>query len=212
MPVFSQRLKPSLYDYAVPKHITLKINAAQYCYIIGMKHLALLIAFLLTAAIGFAQAKHTVTKFDVTYQIKNLGLNSRGTFGGLQADINFDKSHPDSSRIEASIDVNTLNSDNTMRDNHLKSEDYFDAARYPKIYMKSVYVKHKSGNEYTGTFNITIKDKTKELTMPFTYTENEKQGTFKGSFTIKRTDFGIGGKSMMMADDVKVSIEVQTTF
>lgn len=177
-----------------------------------MKPLSLIIAFVLCITGTSAQVKHTVTKYSVTYQIKNLGFNTTGTFGGLQADINFDKNHPDSGSISASIDVNTLNSENTMRDNHLKSEDYFDAAKYPRITMTSTSIKHKGGNNYVGTFNITIKDKTKEVVMPFTYTESGNQGTFTGTFTIKRTDFGIGGKSMMMADDARVTLEVQTTF
>lgn len=177
-----------------------------------MKYLVVLFTVLLSIATASAQVKHTVTKYSITYQIKNLGFNSTGTFGGLQAEIAFDKNRPDSSSMMASIDVSTLNSDNTMRDNHLKSEDYFDVAKYPKILMKSTTIRRKGGDEYIGTFNITIKDKTKEITMPFTYTETGNAGTFKGAFTIKRTDFGIGGKSMMMADDAKVMLEVHTTF
>lgn len=177
-----------------------------------MKNLTLILAFLICTVSGFAQVKQIVTKSTVAYQIKNMGFNTSGSFGGLQADINFDKAHPETSSIEASIDVATLNSDNTMRDNHLKSEDYFDVAKYPKITMKSIAIKHKGGDNYVGTFNITIKNKTKELTMPFTYTETGNQGMFNGSFTIKRTNFGIGGKSMVLADDATVTVNVQTTF
>ncbi len=177
-----------------------------------MKNFTFFLALLLCTASGFAQVKQTVTSSSVTYAIKNMGINSTGTFGGLQADIVFDKNHLDSNHIDASIDASTLNSDNTMRDNHLKSEDYFDVAKYPKITLKSTSIKHNSGNNYTGMFNVTIKSKTKEIAVPFTYTETGNQGTFNGVLTVKRADFGIGGKSMMMADDAKVTIEVKTTF
>ncbi len=176
-----------------------------------MKNIALLL-LLFTCISGFAQVKQTVGKSSVTYQVKNMGFNSSGSFGGLQAAINFDKAKPESSSISASIEVSTLNSDNTMRDNHLKSEDYFDAARYPKIVMQSVSVKNEKGNNYLGVFNITIKDKTKQVNVPFTYTETGNQGAFKGTFAIKRSYFGIGGKSMMLADDVTITVDVQTTF
>jgi polyisoprenoid-binding protein YceI len=167
---------------------------------------------MIIAAGAHAQVKHTVTKSSVTYQIKNMGFNTEGKFGEVKADINFDKAHPESSSINALVEVSSLNSDNEMRDNHLKGADYFDAARYPQITMKSVSVKPGKANTYTGIFALTIKGKTKEITMPFTYAENGNASTFNGSFTLKRSDFGIGGKSMMMADDARVTINVQTTF
>ncbi|GAB2703586.1 YceI family protein [Mucilaginibacter koreensis] len=173
----------------------------------------IVLCFLLVGVTGvLAQTKHTVTKSLVTYQIKNMGFNTDGKFGDVKADIDFDKAHPETSSISAAIEVNSLDSDNEMRDNHLKGADYFDAARHPQITMKSVSIKPVKGNTYTGVFALTIKGKTKNVTMPFTYTENGNTGTFNGSFTLKRTDFGIGGKSLMMADDAKVTVNVQTTF
>ena len=177
-----------------------------------MKRIFFLLIIITSAAGAFAQVKHTVTKSAVTYQIKNMGFNTEGKFGEVKADINFDKAHPEAGSITAAVDVNSINSDNDMRDNHLKGEDYFDAARYPQITMKSVSIKPAKGNTYLGVFALTIKGKTKDVTMPFTFAEAGNTGTFNGSFTLKRTDFGIGGKSLMMADDAKVNLVVQTTF
>jgi len=117
----------------------------------------------------------------------------------------------DSSSIEATADVTTLNTDNDMRDEHLKSDSYFDVARYPRIIMKSVSLKHKSGNNYSGQFNVTIKGKTQTLEMPFTYVESSGTATFSGTLKLKRTDFGIGSSSMVMSNDVKVAIDVETS-
>jgi polyisoprenoid-binding protein YceI len=155
--------------------------------------------------------KQTVTKSAVTFQIKNLGINVGGSFSGLKADINFDPAHLDSSTIEASVQSNTINTDNESRDKHLKSEDYFDVDKYPEIKMKSVSIKHNGGRNYTGIFNLTIKDKTNQVQVPFTYTENGSDGEFKGTFKLKRTDYGVGGKSMVMSNDVTVSIDVSTS-
>ncbi|WP_158828872.1 YceI family protein [Mucilaginibacter lacusdianchii] len=159
---------------------------------------------------AFAQIKQTVNKSSVTYEIKNMGIKTDGKFGGLQANIRFDKAKLDSSSIDASIDVTTIDSDNAMRDNHLKAEDYFDVAKYPRITMKSTSFKHKGGNNFVGIFNITIKGKTKAVEVPFTYTESGSIGLFKGSFKINRRDYGVGGNSMVLADEATILLSVET--
>ncbi|MBS7566207.1 YceI family protein [Mucilaginibacter sp. Bleaf8] len=176
-----------------------------------MKRVFFLIIALVITLNTFAQSKQTVVKSSVTYEIKNMGIKTDGKLGGLQANILFDKAKLDSSSIEASIDVTTIDSDNAMRDNHLKAEDYFDVARYPHITMRSTSFKHKSGNNYIGLFNITIKGKTKAVEVPFTYTDSATTGLFKGSFKINRRDFGVGGNSMVLADDATILISVETS-
>ena len=174
-----------------------------------MKKNYLPLLFLLFVMNGaMAQVKYTVTKSTVTFEIKNMGFNTHGNFGGVQADIKFDPAKPEVSSIEATANVNDLNTGSDGKDEHLKSADYFDVATYPKITMKSVAVKHKSGNNYVGQFNITIKNKTKLIDMPFTYTEIGNTADFNGVLKLKRSDFGIGGSSLVMADDVTVTIDV----
>ncbi|WPU98991.1 YceI family protein [Mucilaginibacter sp. cycad4] len=167
-------------------------------------YIAALLIFAATA--GFAQ---TVTKSDISFKIKNLGFNVAGTFSGLQADIRFKPNDLAGSSIEASVASSTVNSDNESRDNHLKSEDYFDVAKYPKITMKSVSFKRKSGSNYTGNFNVTIRDKTKLIEIPFTYTESGNAAQLKGSFMILRTDFGIGGKNLILSNEANVLVEAE---
>ena len=166
------------------------------------------IAILFFLAVNtFAQSK--VTRSSVTFKIKNLGFNVSGTFSGFNADINFKPANLAGSSIEASVASNTVNTDSESRDNHLKSEDYFDVAKYPKIILKSVSFKHKSGSNYTGSFNVTIKDKTKLIEIPFTYIEAGNAATFKGDFQVLRTDFGIGSKNVILSNEANVSIETE---
>ena len=140
-----------------------------------------------------------------------MGINTGGTFSGLNADIKFDPAHLDASSIEASIDTKTINTDNETRDHHLKSDNYFDAEKYPEIRMKSVSFKRKNGDSYTGIFNLTIKDKTNPVEVPFTYAESGNTTSFKGTLKIRRTDYGVGGKSLVMANDVTITINVDTS-
>ncbi|QTE35514.1 YceI family protein [Mucilaginibacter gossypii] len=170
------------------------------------KKIYIVVLLIFATAAGFAQ---TVSKSDISFKIKNLGFNVGGTFGGLQADIKFKPNDLEGSSIEASVLSNTVNTDNESRDKHLKSEDYFDVIKYPKITLKSVSFKRKSGSNYIGNFNVTIRDKTKLIEVPFTYTESGNTAQLKGSFMISRTDFGIGGKNLILSNEANVSVEAE---
>jgi len=174
------------------------------------KYLSLIgLLFLVNCAI--AQVKYTVTKSTVTFQIKNMGFNTSGSIAGVKADILFDPAKPETSSITATSDVNTLNTSSEAKDKHLKSDDFFDVAVYPTITIKSTSIKHKSGNNYVGQFNVTIKNKTQSLPIPFTYTENGGSAVFNGILKLKRSDFGIGSGSMVLSDDITATIIVEAT-
>ncbi len=174
-----------------------------------MKKIFFLITAIVLVIAGFASAQNTITHSIISFKIKNLGVNTNGTIGGLQANIKFNPADLASATLEASVDVNTINTDNSMRDEHLRGEDFFDLAHYPKISLKSVSFKHKSGNNYTGVFNLTIKDKTKQVEIPFTYADKATSSEFTGTFKINRVDFGLGSSSMVMSDEVTVTIDAE---
>ncbi|MDB5118288.1 MAG: hypothetical protein JWQ79_3780 [Mucilaginibacter sp.] len=169
----------------------------------------LIIPLLILVTVAFAQTKTVINKANIKFQIKNLGINTGGDINGLQATIQFDPAKLDGSTIDATLDANSVNTDNDLRDKHLRSDEFFDVEKYPKITIKSASFKHKSGDNYTGQFNLTIKDKTKAFEIPFTYTTTGNTAVFKGNFKLNRLDFGVGGKSFVMADDVFITIEVE---
>jgi polyisoprenoid-binding protein YceI len=166
---------------------------------------------LFVTSYSFSQSKYTVTKSTINFKIKNLGINTGGSISGFKGDILFDPAHLDASSIEASVETNTINTENGTRDEHLKSDSYFDVAKYPKITIKSISLKHKSSDSYTGTFSLTIKDRTNTVDIPFTYTESGNTASFKGTLQIKRSDYGVGGKSLIMSNDVNIAIDVEAT-
>jgi polyisoprenoid-binding protein YceI len=176
-----------------------------------MKYFLFFFFSLFSTAFSFAQTSRKVTSSVITFKIKNMGIATSGGFSGLTATINFDKDHLNTSNIEATINAKTVNSDNTLRDNHLKGEEYFDVEKYPEIKLKSVSFSRKNNDNFIGTFNLTIKDKTKPVKIPFSYIENNTGSIFKGSFDINRLDFGVGSKSMVLANEATVFIEVETS-
>jgi polyisoprenoid-binding protein YceI len=177
----------------------------------NMKKLPLLLLFPILFNAAMAQVKQSVVKSSVIFHIKNLGFNVDGNLGGLQADILFDPANVASSKIDASVETKTINTDNEGRDKHLKKDDYFDVEKYPKIRIKSVSLKHKGGENFMGMFDVTIKDKTKQIEIPFKYTEAGKAATFTAKFKLNRVDFGVGGKSMILSDELTVDIQLETS-
>ncbi|HWZ17073.1 MAG TPA: YceI family protein [Mucilaginibacter sp.] len=172
-----------------------------------MKKLFVFTAIVLMHCASGLKAQSQAIHSAVTFEIKNLGIAMGGSLGGLQAKVHFTPADLNASTIEASVDVNTLNTDNASRDEHLRSEDFFDAAHFSKISLKSVNFKHKSGSNYTGMFILTMKGRSKQIEIPFAFLDKEGTVEFKGTFKINRLDFGVGSKSMILSDDVTVTID-----
>lgn len=156
----------------------------------------------------FAQCR--MKSASVTFIIRNAGIAVEGKLEGLTADIHFDPRHPESSSIFASADAATIQTGIKLRDSHVKGEEYLDAAKYPKITMRSRELK-ANGTSYTGIFDITIKNTTKSVILPFTYTETSDAEQFKGSFSLNRRDFGVGKNSFILSDTVIIQVLVNAT-
>ena len=160
---------------------------------------------LLLAHLSFAQTPLKVVSSTITFTIKNAGLKVNGSFSGLEADIRFSPSEYKASTIKASVNANTIKTGIEARDNHLKKAEYFDAVNFPKITMESSFF-GKEGNRFIGYFKLTIKGITRDISVPFTFENN----VLKGSFTIDRRHFKVGGNSMILGDNVTVDLLINT--
>jgi polyisoprenoid-binding protein YceI len=163
---------------------------------------ALFLQFSLSVAFTTSSVAQQYTAVDqgssVKFKIKNFGFNSEGTFTGLQGHIGFDPQNLSGATFEVSIDAASVNTDNNMRDNHLRKEEYFDVQNHPRISFVSSAVR-AAGNagSYTMTGRLTIKETSKEISFPFTASPQETGCLFKGEFTINRKDFKVGGSSTL---------------
>jgi len=137
-----------------------------------MKTILLIISLTIVSLVDEAQNYQPVDQLsNVKITIKNLGSNVTGTFQGLAGTIRFNATDPGASSFNITVDANTVNTGTHARDNHLRKEEYFDVAKYPKISFvsKQVTASGKPGG-YLLTGNITIKGTTKEISFPFTVT------------------------------------------
>jgi polyisoprenoid-binding protein YceI len=170
-----------------------------------MKKLKIVLAFAIISFVAVAVTTWSPSTGLVKFYIKNAGITVDGTLSGVSASIQFDENDLANASLYASIKVSTINTGIDKRDEHLRGKEYFDAAKYPKIEMRSTAIS-KSGTGYNGAFDVTIKGKTKNITMPFTFKNNGSTGTFSGTLKLDRLDFGVGESSFVLSDDVKVKI------
>ena len=161
----------------------------------------------------FFQKKMTPVEAEseVKFTIKNFGLNVNGSFNGLEGTVVFDPSNLSLSQMEVSIKSSTINTGINSRDNHLKKKDYFDVAKYPGIRIKSKAI---TAGPTSGTYILTgtlfIKSVSKDISFPFTATDLTPGYQFNGTFPLNRRDFGIGGSSISLSDNLTVSLLIVT--
>lgn len=145
----------------------------------------------------------------VRFVIRNFGINTGGTFDGLSGTIDFDPADPTTAQFEVSVDAGTIDTDIEARDRHLRKEDYLDVLNYPKISFQSTRVSRTNKKDYLYMFGkLTIKSVTRDIEFPFQVTAKDEGWLFEGEFKINRRDFGVGGRSLSLSDDLTVSLSV----
>ncbi|MCC6550086.1 MAG: YceI family protein [Ignavibacteriaceae bacterium] len=156
----------------------------------------LLITFSLNAQTEWSFDKsHSNVKFTVTHLMIS---EVDGFFSGYEGKVITQKEgNLEGASIEFSIDVNTINTDNDMRDKHLKSDDFFNSEKFPKITFKSSKVTKSGDNKYKVTGNLTMRDVTKEVTLDVNYLGSVKdpygnmKAGYKVSGSVNRFDYGL---------------------
>lgn len=145
---------------------------------------------------------------EISFKIKNLGFNTTGSFSGLAGTITYIPDNPDGCSFDVYIDAKTVNTGVEMRDDHLRSGDYFDVKNYPQIRFVSVKVSNTAKN---GTLfvsgKLTMKGITKDISFPFTVQPVPDGYLFNGEFKLNRRDFKVGGGSTV-SDNLTVMLKV----
>src|SRR5580704_15466212 len=117
--------------------------------------LFLLVAVLMTKLLS-AQYKPDDQGSEVKFTVNNFGFAVDGSFKGIQGTIDFDPQNAAAGRFDVTIDASTVNTDNSLRDSHLKNDGYFDVRNYPRIRLVSTKLSG-SGGAYLFTGQLTIK-------------------------------------------------------
>ncbi|WP_256011297.1 YceI family protein [Desertivirga xinjiangensis] len=160
---------------------------------------------------------HSEIQFKVKHLVISTVTGNFRSFDGKAVSANEDFTD---SEIEFTIDVNSIDTNQEQRDAHLKSADFFDAEKYPKMSFKSTSFK-KEGSDYKLVGDLTIKDVTKqvELDVEFGGVAGDFYGNTKAGFElsgkISRREFGLvwsgitEAGTVVVGDDIKLVLSVQ---
>jgi polyisoprenoid-binding protein YceI len=154
-------------------------------------------------------AENTQEESYIKFNIRNLGLNVEGVFTSFTTSVNYNKTQPSSSSFSAKIQVNSINTGINKRDNHLKQEEYFHVEKYPTISFQSSSVSAPGTNRLLVKGNITIKGKTLPIELQVALKEVGGKTQFTITGQVDRRDFGVGGNSWTMSDDVYLNLYIE---
>ncbi|HMN49158.1 MAG TPA: YceI family protein [Ignavibacteriaceae bacterium] len=159
---------------------------------------------------------------EIKFKVKHLVVSTvTGQFNKFEGTVESDKPDFTDAKIKFEADVNSIDTKNEQRNNHLKSADFFDAANYPKLTFLSKSIKKKSDNEYEVVGDLTIRQTTKEIKLDVVY-----NGTVKGfggvdvagfemTGKLNRFDYGLQWNALtevggiVVAEDVKIEISAE---
>ena len=160
----------------------------------------------------------------VGFRIRHLVSKVEGRFKGFDGTIWIDRQNPPASRVELTIQAASIDTSNEGRDKDLRSDNFFDVAKYPTITFKSTKIEPKGKDTYEVTGEFSMHGVTKTITVPVKHGGflkikgrtgmGEKTG-FEINFPLNRKEFGIvwnqpldsGG--FMLSDDVDINVQVE---
>jgi polyisoprenoid-binding protein YceI len=139
---------------------------------------------------------HTNFYFDIKHTFSTV----RGQFMGFTGDVFFDPNNPAKSKFDFVIKVDSVDTKVGKRDTHLRSPDFFDAAKYPVMTFKSSRVSQAGENKYKVEGTLTIKDVSKDIDLEFVYHGQKENPLKKGEIvagldtklTIDRLAYHVG--------------------
>ena len=158
----------------------------------------------------------------VDFSVKHMMFSTvKGTFEDFSAELFLDTNDLTGGEISFSIKTASVNTKNEDRDNHLKSEDFFNAEAHPEMTFRARKIEKISGNDYKVTGDFTLRGVSRPETFTVTFEGEGKDpwGNTKAAFSvegvIKRSTYGLtwnttleaGG--VLVGDDVKIALEVQ---
>jgi polyisoprenoid-binding protein YceI len=171
-----------------------------------------------------AAAEPTVYKVDadhsgVNFSIRHFVSNVSGRFRDFDGIIKYDPQNRAASSVEFTIRAASIDTTNNDRDEHLRSKDFFEVAKYPTLTFASTRVVPRDAGTLEVTGNLTMHGVTREITFPVQLLgtmrapRGEKAG-FEAAFTLNRKEFGINWNNLldsgpMLGDEVKIRIEIE---
>mgnify|MGYP006289723687 CR=1 FL=1 len=180
-----------------------------------------IISFLVTIPFSLPAAAAQTYKIDpvhssVIFRIKHLDITYvYGRFNTPSGTLQFDRNDENNNAIEMKVEAVNVDTDNSKRDKHLQSEDFFHVIQYPYISFKSNSFKEIEPDVYEVSGDLTLHGVTKPLTVTARHTgsgEDPWGGQrigFESTFPVTRSDFGVAGSPDSVADAVQITVSIE---
>lgn len=162
------------------------------------------------------------THSEIQFKVKHLVISTvTGNFKSFSGSLETKGDSFDKASVQFEADIDSVATNTEDRDAHLKSDDFFNAEKYPTLNFKSTSFKIIDGNKYEMIGNLTIRDITKEITLAVEHggTVEDSYGQTKAGFeiagNINRKEFGLKWNatteagSIVVADQIKLYLNVQ---
>ncbi len=159
----------------------------------------------------------------INFSVRHFFTPVTGRFNDFEADIQFNPDNPENGKLDITIPISYINTENTRRDNHLASEDFFNSEKWPNMRFVSSDIQKTGDNKYVAYGELTIRDVTKTVELPFELLgvmehpmmDDTQVAGIEAGTKIKRTDFGVGvgdwAATMVVGDDVDININLELT-
>lgn len=194
-----------------------------------MKNYRILLPTVFSLFIASSQIVHAAAptwRFDPVHSSFNFGVQHVystvwGYFEDFSGPFRFDAENLAESKIDIVVKTKSIKTNSRKRDNHLRSDDFFDVRKYPEMTFTSNSINHVDGNLYQVAGKLTIKDVSKDIILPLTFhgikqnplNPKELVVGFDSQLTINRLDYNVGsGKYYDMGvvgDEVKIYISLE---
>lgn len=160
---------------------------------------------------------------NINFTITHFFTPVDGSFEDYSAEISFDPADLENSSIDVTIPVSSINTENQRRDNHLKSEDFFNAGEWPNIHFSSNSIEQTGENQFVAHGELTIRDATREFELPFELLgvmdhpmqDGKKVAGITANTQLNRTDFGVGvgdwAATAVVGDEVDIQLNLELT-
>lgn len=144
----------------------------------------------------------------ISFTIRNFGLAVDGTFKGLSGQFILNRDTIEKSYFFATVRAETIDTGVSLRDKHLRGENYFNSNKFSSIKIESNRITRSNGI-WRADATLTMKGVSESINFPFSVDGHKGIYLFKSTFSINRRDFDIGGNSLSLSDIVEVRIEVK---
>lgn len=158
------------------------------------------------------------THTELAFAVRHLMLATvRGRFGAVTGTVVVDEANPKAAKIDVTVDVGSIDTRQEMRDNHLRSGDFFDAASHPTMHFVSKRIEGDPTAKFRLIGDLTIRGTTKEVTLDVVVEGRAKdpwgndRAGFSATGKLSREAFGLKWNQALEAGGVAVGDEVKLT-